>query len=103
MTVRVRFRCPLFIPLGGPVVAYFYGAGSNSSLTKDSVGVAGFTASHGGEIHAKLASQGDYIESGSMSFYSMVLEESCTMAKPYKTDTFPLMAGGDKTLMGMSE
>ena len=103
VTVRVRFRCPLFIPLGGPVVAYFYGAGSDSSLTEDSIGVIGFTASHGDEIHAKLAAQGDYMESDTMSFYSMVLEESCTMAKPYKTDTFPLMAGGDKTLMGMSE
>ena len=103
VTVRVRFRCPLFIPLGGPVVAYFYGAGSDSSLTQDSVGIGGFTATNGGEIHSKLAAQGDYTESGSMSYYSMVLEESCTMAKPYKTDTFPLMAGDDKTMMGMSE
>ena len=103
VTVRVKFRCPLFIPLGGPVVAYFYGAGSDSSLTQDSIGIGGFTATNGGEIHSKLAAQGDYTESGPISFYSMVLEESCTMAKPYKTDTFPLMAGDDKTMMGMSE
>ena len=108
VTVRVRFRCPLFIPLGGPVVAYFYGAGgSNGSdsvdLTQDSIGVGGFTATNGSEIHAKLVAQGDYTESGSWSYYSMVLEESCTMAKPYKTDTYPLMPGEDKTLMGMSE
>ena len=106
VTVRVRFRCPLFIPLGGPVVAYFYGAGESkggSTLTEDSVGVGGFTATNGGVIHSKLASQGNYTESGSWSYYSMVLEESCTMAKPYKTDTFPLMPQEDKTLMGMSE
>ena len=100
VTVRVRFRCPLFIPLGGPVVAYFYGAGGSNgsdsvSLTQDSIGVGGFTATNGSEIHASLVAQGDYTESGSWSYYSMVLEESCTMAKPYKTDTFPLAAKGD--------
>lgn len=106
VTVRVRFRCPLFIPLGGPVVAYFYGAneaGDSVTLTKDSVGVGGFTASNGGQIHSKLKSTGNYTKSGDWSYYSMVLEESCTMAKPYKTDTYPLMPNEDKTLMGMSE
>lgn len=108
VTVSVRFRCPLFIPLGGPVVAYFYGAstlpnGTGTGVVRDSVGVNGFTASGGDIVHAKLVSQGNYTESGSDSFYSIVLEESCTMAKPYKTDTFPLMAKEDKTSMGMSE
>jgi hypothetical protein len=108
VTVRVRFRCPLFIPLGGPVVAYFYGAnslpgGTGTDLVRDSISVGGFNASGGTEIHAKLVSQGDYAESGPISYYSMVLEESCTMAKPYKTDTYPLMPKEDKTSMGMSE
>ena len=107
VTVRVKFRCPLFIPLGGQVVAYFYGAHDSLSddvavaLTRDSVGVGGFTASHGDLIHANLVAHGNYTESGPVSYYSMVLEESCTMAKPYKTDTYPLMPSEDKSLMGM--
>lgn len=109
VTVRVRFRCPLFIPLGGPVVAYFYGAsdsvpgGAGAMLTEDSVGVGGFTASNGDVVHANLVAHGNYTDSGPWRYYSMVLEESCTMAKPYKTDTYPLMPGEDKALMGMSE
>ena len=95
VTVRVRFRFPLFIPLGGQVIAYFYGA--DTELSRDSVGVGGFTASNGDIVHAKLASQGNYTDTGAWSFYSIVLEESCTMAKPYKTDTFPLMPSGEKS------
>ena len=72
------------------------GAGDDSvSLTQDSVGVGGFTATNGSTVQANLVSGGNYTESGSWSYYSMVLEESCTMAKPYKTDTFPLAAKGD--------
>ena len=108
VTVRVRFKFPLFIPLGGPVVAYFYGAHDSNgddalALTEGSVGVGGFTATNGGEVHDSLAAHGNYTESGSWSYYSMVLEESCTMAKPYKTDTFPLMSSEDKTLAGVGE
>ena len=97
VTVRVRFRCPLFIPLGGPVVAYFYGAHDSipesisAMATRNSVGVGGFTASNGNLIHANLVAHGNYTESGDLNYYSMVVEESCTMAKPYKTDTYPLM------------
>ena len=97
VTVRVRFRCPLFIPLGGMVVAYFYGARDSvpeemsSWLTRDAVGVSGFTGAHGDIVHANLAARGNYTKSGNISYYSMVLEESCTMAKPYKTDTYPLI------------
>jgi len=95
-TVRVRFRFPLFIPLGGPVVAYFFGAnqGGISTTEKNSngaIGVGGFAATNGSKVHAQLQSSWNYTESGNWKYYSIVLEESCTMAKPYKTDTYPVM------------
>ncbi len=95
-TVRVRFRFPLFIPLGGPVVAYFFGANQGGIKTYDekagssAIGVGGFSATNGSQVHANLQSTGNYTESGNWKFYSIVLEESCTMAKPYKTDTYPV-------------
>lgn len=95
-TVRVKFRFPLFIPLGGPVVAYFFGANQGGIKTYDektgsnAIGVGGFTATNGSQVHAKLQSTGNYTESGDWKFYSIDLEESCTMAKPYKTDTYPV-------------
>ena len=113
--VTVAFKCPLFIPLGGPVVAYFFGArdqkridvykqaGHKAPITHDSVGVGGFTAYNGDLVHQNLVAHGNYTETEEHSFYSIVLQESCTMAKPYKTDTFPLMPQTDKTFMGMIE
>jgi hypothetical protein len=104
VTVNVRFRCPLLIPLGGPVVAYFYGvdaSGVDAAVT-DAIGVSGFTAPYGDFVHANLVLQGNYTQVGSQEFYSMVLEESCTMAKPYKTDTYPLMPDRDKTFLRMN-
>ena len=89
-TVRVKFRFPLFIPLGGPVVAYFFGAKQGGISTADAIGVGGFSATNGSKVHANLQSTGNYTESGNWKFYSIVLEESCTMAKPYKTDTYPV-------------
>lgn len=123
VTVTVAFKCPLFIPLGGPVVAYFFGANDqvciptyetqkiivekngecvvDTVITKDSIGIGGFTAYNGDLVHARLQAGGNYTESNGRSYYSIVLKESCTMAKPYKTDTYPLMPKIDKTFMGM--
>lgn len=119
VTVTVAFKCPLFIPLGGPVVAYFFGANDQMCfptyeqhgdvITKDAISVGGFTAYNGDVIHQNLQLRGNYTEyeyehdgkSYYNSFYSIVLTESCTMAKPYKTDTYPLMPKTDKTFMGM--
>ena len=115
VTVTVAFKCPLFIPLGGPVVAYFFGAndqecipiyekqgsGKDAVITNDSIGIGGFTAYNGDKVHMNLKDHGNYTESNGNSYYSIVLTESCTMAKPYKTDTYPLMPEADKTFMGM--
>lgn len=111
VTVTVAFKCPLFIPLGGPVVAYFFGANDQMCfptyeqhgdvITKDAISVGGFTAYNGDVIHQNLQDRGNYTESNGQSYYSIVLTESCTMAKPYKTDTYPLMPKIDKTFMGM--
>lgn len=111
VTVTVSFKCPLFIPLGGPVIAYFFGANDQvciptyeqygDVITNDSIGVGGFTAYNGDLVHKNLQYRGNYTESNGQSYYSIVLTESCTMAKPYKTDTYPLMPKVDKTFMGM--
>ncbi len=115
VTVTVAFKCPLFIPLGGMVVAYFFGANDGKCeptykydagkkvFTRDAIGVGGFTAYNGRVIHNHLESRGNYVKTKAQSYYTMVLMESCTMAKPYKTDTFPLMPQRDKALMGMVE
>ena len=104
VTVKVAFKCPLFIPLGGPLIAYFFGAGSAKGVdTGGAISVGGFTAPDAASVHSELQSGGNYTKSGAWEYYSIVLEESCTMAKPYKTDTFPLMAEEDKTLMGMTK
>ena len=101
-TVRVSFRFPLFIPLGGPLIAYFFGAKQAGIETNGAISVGGFAATNGSEIHSAMEASGNFTDTNSWRFYSIVLEESCTMAKPYKTDTFPLMAADDKKMMGMS-
>ena len=102
VTVRVSFRCPLFIPLGGPVIAYFFGANDQVCIdTREAISAGGFLAQNGDQVHARLKSRGNYVDSGAWKFYNIVLEESCTMAKPYKTDTYPLIPKEDKILMGM--
>lgn len=131
VTCRVSFRCPLFIPLGGQIVAYFFGAndqrciatyetegtGENERIIKDSISVGGFNALNGKDVHDNLVMRGNYTEipesyyttdTGEKKkrryksgFYNIVLEESCTMAKPYKTDTYPLMPKADKEYLGM--
>lgn len=102
VTVRVSFRCPLFIPLGGPVIAYFFGANDQVCIdTREAISVGGFLAQNGDQVQTRLESRGNYVSSGSWKFYNIVLEENCTMAKPYKTDTYPLIPKEDKILMGM--
>lgn len=114
VTVTVAFKCPLFIPLGGPLIAYFFGANDQiciptyeqqgEVITRDAIGVGGFTAYNGDAIHEHLKNRGNYTESNNgQTYYSIVLTESCTMAKPYKTDTYPLIPQADKTFMGMTD
>jgi len=115
VTCRVSFRCPLFIPLGGQIVAYFFGANDQICIdTSDSITAGGFQATNGNWIHDNLVMRGNYTEihgeyitdtgekkSYKDGFYNIVLEETCTMAKPYKTDTYPLMPKADKEYLGM--
>lgn len=127
VTCSVRFKFPLFIPLGGPIIAYFFGAnddvcipthntvgeGENTVTIDDSIGIGGFRAYNGKSVHANLVAHGNYTnvkweneengKKGKLEFYSIALTESCTMAKPYKTDTYPLMPETDKKFMGMVE
>ena len=48
VTVTVGFDCPVFIPLGGPIVAYFFGAKKAGISTEGAVGMNGFMAPDGG-------------------------------------------------------
>lgn len=102
VTVRVVFRCPLFIPLGGPLIAYFFGANDDICIPTDgAITKGGFQAVNGKEIHSYLQSRGHYTETDHWGYYNIDLSESCTMAKPYKTDTFPLMPEEDKKKLRM--
>ncbi len=110
VTCSVRFRFPLFIPLGGPVIAYFFGANDDVCIptytldySDNAIGVNGFRAYNGAMVHANLAAHGNYTSvelenDGKLEFYNIVLTENCTMAKPYKTDTFPLIPHDDKDI-----
>ena len=98
VTCRVSFRCPLFIPLGGQIVAYFFGKRQLQDR------VSSYFDANGKLIHAYLQASGNYTEihgNYTDGYYNIVLEESCTMAKPYKTDTYPLMPKADKEYLGM--
>ena len=115
VTVSVNFKCPLFIPLGGSIIAYFFGANDqvcilNNEDKENIIGIGGFSAPKGNEVHAYLQMHGNYVkvddpvtEQRVHEYYMIDIRESCTMAKPYKTDTFPLMPKEDKILMGMME
>lgn len=109
VTVSVNFKCPLFIPLGGSIIAYFFGANDqvcilNNEDKENIIGIGGFSAPKGNEVHANLQMHGNYVNTVGHEYYMIDIRESCTMAKPYKTDTFPLMPRGDKEmLMGMME
>ena len=120
VTCSVRFKFPLFIPLGGPIIAYFFGANDDVCIpthapdySDDAIGISGFRAYNGEFVHANLMAHGNYTnvkwknketgKKGKLEFYSIALTESCTMAKPYKTDTYPLMPEADKKFMGMIE
>ena len=102
VTCRVSFRCPLFIPLGGQIVAYFFGANDQICINTDgAVDIGGFNAKNGKWVHYNLQRNGNYTDSGDWKYYNIVLEARCTMAKPYKTDTYPLMPKADKEYLGM--
>ena len=100
VTVRVRFEFPLFIPIGGTIMGYFFGAGETHVDTTGAIDTIGFTAPHGDVVHQYMEATGRYIEPvDGWGVYTIPLEERCTMAKPYKTDTFPLMSKEERILM----
>ncbi len=90
----VTFKFPLFIPFGGPVVAYFFGAALNGVST-DGALTNVYSPTNPSAAVSGLDFEGD--------IYKIPLVESCTLAKPYKTETFPLMSSGDKTLLGVDK
>lgn len=88
----VTFKFPLFIPFGGPVVAYFFGASMNGVSTEGSLSNV-YTPTN-----PTAAVRGLDYDRG---YYKIPLVESCTLAKPYRTETFPLSSSSDKTAMGV--
>ena len=90
----VTFQFPLLIPFGGPVVAYFFGAALNGVST-DGALTNVYTPTNASAAVSGLEFTGDY--------YKIPLVESCTLAKPYRTETFPLVSGGDKTALGIGQ
>lgn len=96
VTVTVSFDCPVFIPLAGPIVAYFFGAKKAGLSTEGAVGMNGFMAPDGGVVDATLM---PYCPDPAMEnwfHYSIRLTERCTLAKPWKTVTFPVMSDDDR-------
>ena len=90
----VTFQFPLLIPFGGPVVAYFFGASLNGVDTEGSIS------------NGYIPKNADAAVSGleySKDHYNIPLVESCTLAKPYRTETFPRASGGDKSAMGIGK
>lgn len=92
VTVGVTFKFPLFIPFGGPVVAYFFGAGMNGVDTSGSMDYNFYAT------NAKAAVKGLDFDSKN-ELYSIPLTEYCTLAKPYRTETFPLMPKADRKVL----
>lgn len=97
--VTVAFDCPLFVPLGGQLIAYFFGARKGGISTEGAIAPQGFMAVRGDQVDDVLV---PYCPDPKALFhYSIRLTESCTLAKPWKTDTFPLMPQLDRaTVLG---
>lgn len=96
VTVTVGFDCPLFIPLGGPIIAYFFGAKEAHVSTDGAIDAHGFHAPNGEAVDMALM---PYCPDPAMLnwfHYSIRLTERCTLAKPWKTDTFPVMSDDDR-------
>ena len=90
----VTFQFPLLIPFGGPVVAYFFGASLNGVSTEGSLSNV-YTPTNASAAVKGLDFDGNY--------FKIPLVESCTLAKPYRTETFPRISGGDKTALGIGK
>ena len=79
----VDFKYPLIIPFGGIVFAY-------------NPKISGWDS---GPAEGGLIASGDAVEEDSRQY--LYIRESYTLAKPYKTETFPLAAEGDKPYLGI--
>ncbi|MBR3822575.1 MAG: pilus assembly protein [Kiritimatiellae bacterium] len=100
VTVEVSFECPLFIPFGGALIAYFFSADEMRLDTSNDMRMNGFLAEHGDIVHSKLQTQGRYYEvNEGLGVYSIPISERCTLAKPYKTVTFPVMSSDEKDVL----
>lgn len=95
--VTVAFDCSLFIPLGDMIVAYFFGARENDISTEGAIGVQGFAATNGDLVEDALRPYCPV--PGRDNPYVIRLTESCTLAKPWRTETFPVMPASDRAIL----
>ena len=86
--VTVTFKCPLLIPLGGRI---FAGLASSpfQSEAKDTVSTFAEVVAAGAAKEDKRGWLYNYIE----------VQETCSLAKPYNTATFPLVPEDDKYIL----
>lgn len=86
--VTVTFKCPLLIPLGGRIFAGLANSPFQSEA-KDTVSTFAELVAAGAAKEDKRGWLYNYIE----------VQETCSLAKPYNTATFPLVPEDDKYIL----
>ena len=86
--VTVTFKCPLLIPLGGRIFAGLVNSPFQSEA-KDTVSTFAEVVAAGAAKEDKRGWLYNYIE----------VQETCSLAKPYNTATFPLVPEDDKYIL----
>lgn len=86
--VTVTFKCPLLIPLGGRIFAGLANSPFQSEA-KDTVSTFAEVVTAGAAKEDKRGWLYNYIE----------VQETCSLAKPYNTATFPLVPEDDKYIL----
>lgn len=86
--VTVTFKCPLLIPLGGRIFAGLANSPFQSEA-KDTVSTFAEVVAAGAAKEDKRGWLYNYIE----------VQETCSLAKPYNTATFPLVPEDDKYIL----
>ena len=86
--VTVTFKCPLLIPLGGRIFAGLANSPFQSEA-KDTVSTFAEVVAAGAAKEDKRGWRYNYIE----------VQETCSLAKPYNTATFPLVPEDDKYIL----
>ena len=86
--VTVTFKCPLLIPLGGRIFAGLANSPFQSEA-KDTVSTFAEVVAAGAAKEDQRGWRYNYIE----------VQETCSLAKPYNTATFPLVPEDDKYIL----